>query len=90
MKFVRGDDAESWISIFPPELVPNHSDIKRIRRFGDAFGREDDSGGCEKKHYHNQNWNHGPGQLNLIATVNLGRFARRVFGPMAEAEQRIK
>ena len=57
---------------------------------GIACGSKDDAGGGEKQHHHDQDGNHCPGQLNLIAAVNLRRLAICIARALPETDKRIE
>ena len=78
VQFVGGDDPQLRISKLPPVLMSNRDHIQSARRFWSILDRMDDSGSGQEQHNDNQNWNDGPGQLNLRASVHLGRFTTRI------------
>ena len=74
VEFVRRDDIQPWISIFPPKLMPDDVDFNRARRHGRLLQGSNDSRCSHKESYHDDDWNHRPGKFYLIAAVNLRRL----------------
>ena len=62
----------------------------RLAGLGIASVHKDDASGREKEHDHDQDRNDGPGELDLIAAVDLRGLAVGVRRPMAEADQGIE
>ena len=60
--------------------------IFRLRRI---LNRVDYPCGCEKQNDYDQSRNHGPGQFNLRASVDLGRLATVISWALAEFHDRI-
>ena len=56
------------------------------------FRGVDDAGSCEKYHHDDQDRDHCPGELDLIAAVNLCRLLLRmnIIGPIPISEQCVK
>ena len=61
----------------------------RARRKAVVLHRMDNSRARQKQHHHNQDRDDGPGQLDLIAAVNLCRLATVIAGAPAEFHHRI-
>src|SRR6516165_4071035 len=83
MELVRGDDAELGISKFPPKLMPDCDHLYSscgLRRVLDRMNHL----GCSEQHRNDEDWNHGPGQLNLRAPIHLRRLALCVGDSAAE------
>src|ERR1700757_692856 len=78
MKFVRSNNPVLRISELPPKLMPDDCDVEGGLRLWCVLNCEDDSGGCEEENNHNQERNYRPRQFDLIAAVDLSRFARWV------------
>ena len=75
MKFVRGDHSQRRITIFPPILVADGHDFDRAGRFGRVLYGKNHARGGQEQNQNDQTRNHGPGQLHLIAAIDLRRFA---------------
>ena len=90
MKFVGGDDTEFGVAILPPELMADDGYVHSALRLGNCFGDKDDARGSEKERHHDENWDDGPGELDLIAAVNLGGFPIGVGRPVPETDQRVE
>src|SRR3984957_12432420 len=71
MEFVGCYDTKSGIAILPPELMADDDDVHRAGGFGDGLGSKDDPRGCQKQHHDDQDRNHRPRKLNLVAAVDL-------------------
>src|SRR5208337_127799 len=72
------------ITKLPPELMANGGDLQSGCRLGGVLDGLNRSGGGQKQHNHDQDWNNGPGQLDLRTAVHLGRFTPRVHRSPAE------
>lgn len=90
MEFVCSDDAELGIAVLPPELMTYDNDIECVGWLGCGLVDEDDAGGGEKKNHDDDDGQNGPGELNLRAAVDLGRFALRVAAAMPVADERVE
>ena len=64
-------------------------DLDRPRRLGSILNRMDHARCGEEEHQHDKHGNHSPGELHLIAAVNLRRFATIVTAALAELHDRI-
>ncbi len=79
------------IAILPPELMANNDHVHRAGRFGNSLGSKDDPRGRQKQHDDDQDRNHRPRKLNLVAAVDLRRFPIRVRpGVCRKRDQRIQ
>src|ERR1035441_6595530 len=76
---VGRDDAQFGITELPPELMADHGDIQRRRRFRRVLSGKNDACRSQEEHYDDQDGNHGPGKLDLGAPVDLRRLLRRVL-----------
>jgi hypothetical protein len=63
--------------------------IQCCGRFRRVLRGVDDARGCEEQHHYDQDGNHRPRQLNLVASVNLRRLPKglRIIGQMAITHQ---
>ena len=90
VQLIRGNNPQLWIAILPPELVPDHRHIQRAGRFRCSLRLQNHSRGRKKKHHHNQDRDHRPRKLDLIASVDLGRFPLRIRRTLPVTNQNIK
>ncbi len=72
VQFVRRDNAKCRVPKFPPELVPYNNYLYGRRGFWNILDAVNHAGSCQKKDNDDQDWNDGPGQLNLRASIHLG------------------
>ena len=84
VKFVGGDHTQFRIAIFPPILMADGDDFDGSRRLGGVLHGKNDARGGQEQDQNDQARNHGPGQLHLIAAIDLGRFAAVVRVGLAE------
>ena len=89
MQFVGSDNAKSRVTKFPPELMADGSHFDRPRGFGGILDGVDHARRGEEKHQHNEDRNHGPGELYLIAAINLRRLTAIVVSTPAELRNGI-
>src|SRR5215472_7162060 len=78
MEFVRGDDAKRGIAKFPPKLVPDCSHLCSPCGLRRVLDRMNHLGGSGEQHRNDEDWNHGPGQFNLCASIYLRWLASTV------------
>ena len=90
MEFVGCNDTKFGVVIFPPELRADDCYVHRAWRFGNCFGDKDDARGGEKERDYDQNRYDGPGELDLIAAVDLSGFPVGVGWPVPEADDGIE
>lgn len=90
MKFIRGNHTELRIAVFPPELMSDDRNIHRISWLGNCLGAQDYPRRAQEQHHHDQDGNHGPRQLDLVAAVNLRRLALLIARTMTIANQCIQ
>src|SRR5580704_3882004 len=74
MEFVSGDDAELGIPKFPPKLMPDCGHLHSLCGLWGVLDRVNHSGSRQKKDNNDQNRDDGPRQLNLCASIYLGRL----------------
>src|SRR5215472_1725118 len=82
MEFVGGDDAKLGIPKFPPKLVPDCGHLYGSCGLRRVLDRMNHLGCSSEQHCNDKDWNHGPGQLNLRATIHL-RWLSLCFCPSA-------
>lgn len=90
MEFVGCNDTKFGVVIFPPELMADDCYVHRAWRLGNCFGDKDDARGGEKERDDDQNRYDGPGELDLIAAVNLRGFAVGILRAMAKSDEGVK
>src|SRR6266481_993364 len=72
---VRDDDAELRVADLPPPLVPDDRDFESLWNRRAPFDREDVPGRHQEQDDDDQDRDDGPGQLDLQASVHLGRLS---------------
>src|SRR5258707_11264493 len=78
MKFVCRSHPVLRILELPPELMPDHCDVKGRLGLWCVLNGEDDSCSREEENNHNQKRNYCPRQFDLSAAIDLSRLARWV------------
>src|SRR5262245_2055462 len=86
---IRGHYAQFRVANFPPPLVADHRDIKRIGRRDGALYIVNRARRCEKEHKDGHNRNDCPGEFELIAAVDLWWLPSIVTGPLAKSNDGI-
>lgn len=71
VKLVSGYESLLRILKLPPELVTDRCDLRRARRETRILNRMDNPRRRQEKHHHDENRDHGPSQLHLVAAVDL-------------------
>jgi hypothetical protein len=66
MQLVRGDNTQSRVAKFPPELVTDGDDFDCPSGFRSVLDGVDHARSGKEQHQHDQDGNHGPGELYLI------------------------
>ena len=79
MQFIGGYDAQFGIAKLPPELVADNGHVECGLGLGCVLDGEDHACRGKKQHYDDQHGDDGPGQLHLVAAVNLRRLAEIVL-----------
>ncbi len=72
VQFIGGDHFERWISILPPELVPDDGDFNRVCRRLRILNAADYAGRRQEQDDDDENGNDRPGELQLRASIDLG------------------
>ena len=75
MQFIGRGETRFWIAKLPPELMAYDIDVEGRRRHLLILDGKKNACRGEEKNQHDQDGDHRPGQLNLGAAVDLGRFA---------------
>src|SRR5262249_29000157 len=88
-QLVGGDHAELRIAIFPPELMSDDVHLEVPVLGPRVFGCIDDAGRAKKQHEHDEDGDDRPGQLDVLATVDLRRLAAVVVFRLPEFDQRV-
>src|SRR5215471_4470947 len=89
MEFVRSDNAELGVPKFPPKLVPDCCHIYSPCGLRCVLDRMNHLSCRGEQHRNDEDWNHGPGQLNLCAPIHL-RWLSFCVGPSpAELHQGV-
>src|SRR5262249_55087022 len=78
VQLVRGDDPEAGVAELPPELMTDDGDVERAGWPARVLHGVDHARGGQEQHEHDQARNDGPGELDLRAAVDLGRFTIRI------------
>src|SRR6266480_6694356 len=86
VQLIRSHNAKVGIANFPPPLMTQHGRVHRARRRKSALHIVNRACRSQSNHNHNQNWDHGPGKLDLIAAVHLRRLEIFMFGPPSKAK----
>src|SRR5262249_7796124 len=89
MHLIRGHDAQLWVANFPPPLVADHRDVERIGRRDSALYIVNRACRREKEHEDGHNWDHCPGEFELVAAVDLRWLPSVVTGPLAKSNDGI-
>src|SRR5271168_3563480 len=90
MQLIGGGETCLFVVKLPPELMAYDVDIEgRRRHLLILDGKENACSGEEEDHY-NQDGYHGPGQLDLGATVDLGWLAVIVGITLPEADHDVQ
>jgi len=89
MQFIGSGKAIFGIVKFPPELMAYDIRIDRRGRHFLILNGKQNAGGGEKENQDNQNRDHGPGQLDLGAAVDLGRLAVVAGITLPEADHHV-
>ena len=89
VQLIRSHNAEIGIANFPPPLMTHHGHVHRARRRKSALHIVNRACRSQSNHNHNQNWDHGPGKLDLIAAVHLRRLEIFMFGPPSKAKDAV-
>src|SRR6267142_2965161 len=84
MEFVRGDDPETGIPEFPPELMPDCGHLHPARGLRRILNRMNHTRRRKEQYNHDQNRNDRPCELDLRASVHLRRLAFGVCHTVSE------
>src|SRR5579859_5554748 len=88
VQFIRGDNLQTWIAILPPELMAYHRDMNDIIRSSLLHVRDHPRRRHEQDH-DDQDRNHRPCDLYLIASIDLCRLATVVISSLSELHNRV-
>src|SRR5882762_7025358 len=89
MQLICSDYAQFRIPKFPPELMADDGDLDRpLGHAGILYGM-DDARRSHEEDQHNEHGNYCPGDLDLVAAVNLRRL-RAIVGTPAELYDGIR
>src|SRR4030095_9215189 len=75
VQLVCGHEAILGVPKLPPEMVPDNRHLNRARWSRGILHLVDDARRGQEEHHNDQHRNHCPGQLQLIAAINLRWFA---------------
>src|SRR6266446_6858616 len=75
VELVGGDDAKLRVADLPPPLVPDDRDFESLWNRRAPLDREDVPGRHQEQDDDDQDRDNGPGQLDLQASVHLGRLS---------------
>src|SRR6266566_9032197 len=89
MELVGRHDLQVGIAILPPKLVTDHYYFKRTRRAGFVLNGRDYMSGRQKQPHDDEDRNHGPRQLHLIASIDLRGLAAVIVVSISELHYRV-
>ena len=81
MELIRSHDTKLRVANFPPPLVTDHRHVERIGGRDSALHIVNRARRSQNKHKDDQNWDHGPGELDLIAAIDLRRLTNFIPRP---------
>src|SRR5580704_17846186 len=90
VQLVRRKHAKNWVPKLPPELMANSRDFHSCRWFRSVLYSMDHASRRPKQNDHDQNWNDGPREFNLSASVYLRRLAPRFARPAPKFNDGIR
>ena len=90
MEFIRSHDSERRVSVLPPELVSDGDDFDDILRSSGLLNAGNYSRRCHEQRHNNEDGDHGPGELHLVAAIHLGRFASIVILSLPELNNGVE
>jgi len=74
VQLIGGDYVPTGVSEFPPELVADHRHLQRVLRLLDPLDAEDGARRGQEQHHDDDHRGDRPGELHLLAAVDLGRL----------------
>src|SRR5215813_2105636 len=90
VKLIGSDDAKLRVADFPPPLVADHRDVERAGGRGSALYIVSRARRGQKKYKDDENGDHRPGEFDLVAAVDLRRFAAFILGPLPKPKDDIR
>jgi hypothetical protein len=89
MQLIGSHHVQLGIAEFPPPLVSDDGDLQRVRGRAMVLDGRRDAGSGHHQYEDDQNRDHGPGDLNLIAAVNLSRLGAFAAATVAKADDGV-
>ena len=80
---------QRWISILPPILVPDHSDVYSVGRLFDVLDAGDDTRCRQEQDHNDENGNDRPRKFHLDASINLRGLTPVIRTPPPEFHDRV-
>jgi hypothetical protein len=90
MQFIRRNDPQFRVTKLPPELVTDYHYVQGCIWLGRILNREDHARCRQEEHDDDKDWNDGPGEFNLRASVDLCGFTQPVRAPPAELDYGVR
>ncbi len=81
VQFIRRNDIEMWIAIFPPILMPGNDHLDRVWRPRRILNGPNHARRRQEQGYNDKNRDNGPSQFHLRASVNLGGLGAGTLAP---------